>query len=124
MTRLFDHRRLTGMLAAAAGGVLLASGAATTASAAGTTDPAISHSGQSRYCTDFVNHLSRSLDVSNDRLRAAIVQSARDTIDDAVARGDLTKSQADSLKKRFTNNSMCPATATASHVGRVGGQAH
>jgi hypothetical protein len=114
MRRQLDIRRLARVLVTVAGGVLLASGAATTASAAGTANPTMSHASQSQYCTDFVNHLSRNLNVSTDRLRTAVARSTRTTIDDAVAKGDLTRAQGDSLKKRFANQSVCPAASAAS----------
>src|SRR5215472_1608579 len=54
------------------------------------------------YCQDFVAHLAQSLGVNQSRLQVAMTRAASQTVDDAVARGDITSDQANKLKSRLT----------------------
>jgi hypothetical protein len=121
MTSHLDIGRPVRLLASSAAGLLLVAGTAVPASAAGTSDATIPYATKGQYCTDFVNHLSRDLNVSPERLRSAAARAARSTVDDAVAKGDLTSSQGDALKKRLSNQNVCP-TASGSTSGNSSGQ--
>lgn len=52
-------------------------------------------------CTAYVGHLAKGLNVSTDRLSAAALQAAKDTVKDEVANGTLTRAQADRLLSRL-----------------------
>lgn len=60
-----------------------------------------------QYCQDFIRHMSTDLGISTDRVQAAMIRAARQTLDDAVVKGDLTKSQADTIKARLGTESIC-----------------
>jgi hypothetical protein len=66
-----------------------------------------SNSAGKRYCASFVNHLARDLGVSPDRLQGAGRRAATETIDDAAAKGDLTKEQASILKSYVAGRPVC-----------------
>jgi hypothetical protein len=65
------------------------------------------HQVASQYCQDFVGHLSHALGVSPAHAREALTTAARQTVDDAVARGDLTQQQATGMKNQLTDGSIC-----------------
>lgn len=73
-----------------------------------------------KYCQDFVNHLSADLGISRDRLQTAMAKAGHQTIDDAVAKGDLTKERANAMKARISSQSLCSASPD-SHDGMSGG---
>lgn len=75
-----------------------------------------------RYCQDFVNHLSADLGINRDKLQAAMAKAGQQTIDDAVAKGDLTKERANAMKARISSQSLCSASPD-SHDGMSGGGA-
>lgn len=75
-----------------------------------------------RYCQDFVNHLSADLGINRDKLQAAMAKAGNQTIDDAVAKGDLTKERANAMKARISSQSLCSASPD-SHDGMSGGGA-
>lgn len=110
MAREFHVRKLACALTS---GVVLAAAAA--AAPAGTTAMATGPAGQSpnahkaasQYCQDFVGHLSVTLGVSRARAQEALTSAARQTVDDAVARGDLTSQQAQGMKSQLTDGSIC-----------------
>src|SRR5215469_5601082 len=110
MAREFHVRRLACALTS---GVVLAAAAA--AAPAGTTAMATGPAGQSpnahqvasQYCQDFVGHLSHTLGVSPAHVRQALTTAARQTVDDAVARGDLTQQQASGMKSQLSDGSIC-----------------
>jgi hypothetical protein len=74
-----------------------------------------------RYCQDFVGHLSTELGVHSSRMEAAMANAARKTLDDAVRNGDLTSQQATSLRKRIQNRPIC--NADLSGIGGAAAQA-
>jgi hypothetical protein len=59
------------------------------------------------YCASFVSHLAGDMGVSEDRLQSSVTRAAHETIDDAVASGDLTKQQANALKSYLAGRSIC-----------------
>ena len=73
-----------------------------------------------KYCQDFVNHLSADLGINREKLQAAMAKAGRETIDDAVAKGDLTKERARAMKARISSQSVCSASPD-SHDGTTGG---
>jgi ribosomal protein S20 len=73
-----------------------------------------------RYCQDFVNHLSADLGINKEKLQAAMAKAGHETIDDAVAKGDLTKERASAMKARISSQSLCSASPD-SHDGTSGG---
>ena len=75
----------------------------------------------SRYCQDFVSHLSTELGVHSSRLEAAMANAARKTLDDAVKNGDLTSQQAANLRERIQNRPIC--NADLSGIGGAAAQA-
>jgi hypothetical protein len=85
------------------------------ASSADITGTSASNSAAKHYCASFVNHLARDLRVSPERLQGAVTRAATETIDDAVAKGDLTKKQASSLKSYVAGRPVCS-------LGRQGGE--
>jgi hypothetical protein len=121
-----DHlniARLGRLLACGAAGVLLTAGTMTTASAAGASPTGnFPHAKRAQYCRDFVSHLSRDLNISNERTQAAMARAARATVDDAVAKGDLTKAQGDALKRHLAEKNLC-AVHSGAAAGGGGGEA-
>lgn len=75
----------------------------------------------SRYCQDFVGHLSTELGVHSSRMEAALANAARKTLDDAVRNGDLTSQQAANLRDRIQNRPVC--NADLSGIGVAAAQA-
>jgi len=110
MAREFHVRRLACTLTS---GVVLAAAAAaapvgTTAMATGPASQSPNaHQVASQYCQDFVGHLSHTLGVSPAHVREALTTAARQTVDDAVARGDLTQQQASGMKSQLSDGSIC-----------------
>jgi|SRR5215472_11041890 len=87
------------------GVILAAAGAASPALAstrAATPSQAPSPGAHVAYCQDFVAHLAQSLGVNQTRLQVALTRAASQTVDDAVARGDITSEQANKMKSRLT----------------------
>jgi hypothetical protein len=75
----------------------------------------------SRYCQDFAGHLASDLGVSSSRVQAAMTRAARQTVDDAVANGDLNSKQASSIKARIAHRPICSADLSA--IGGAAAQA-
>jgi hypothetical protein len=92
----------------AAGGVVLPWTSALRArpviAANGTPSPS---SKAAQYCQDFIGHLAKDLGVSTDRVQSAMARAARQTLDDAVSRGDVTKAQADAIRSRLATQPIC-----------------
>lgn len=65
------------------------------------------------YCQDFVGHLSRTVGIGEPQVQSALVTAARETVGDAVTRGDLTSQQASSIDSQLASGSICNVTATA-----------
>jgi hypothetical protein len=74
---------------------------------AGASGPPAAALATRHYCAGFVSHLARDLGVSEDRLQSGVTRAAHETIDDAVASGDLTKQQANALKSYLSGRSIC-----------------
>jgi hypothetical protein len=73
----------------------------------GTSGPSAATFAARHYCGSFVSHLARDLGVSEERLQSAVTRAGRETIDDAVASGDLTTKQANALKSYLGGRSIC-----------------
>jgi uncharacterized protein YidB (DUF937 family) len=116
-----------------AGAVLLAAAAvAVTASAAGlgvgsllaasaTPSPKPSASpsaggARTAACQDFLGHLAGQLKTSTDKLDAAAIAAAKQTIEDQVVAGKLTRDQADKIESRLSSGNLCA-------LGRSGARA-
>lgn len=86
------------------GVVLAAAGAAPALASSMAAAPSQSPSpgAHAAYCQDFVAHLAQSLGVNQTRLQVALTRAASQTVDDAVARGDITSDQANTMKSRLT----------------------
>ncbi|HKF19564.1 MAG TPA: hypothetical protein VKF14_20565 [Candidatus Dormibacteraeota bacterium] len=86
------------------GVVLAAAGAAPAVASSVAAAPGQSPSpgAHAAYCQDFVAHLAQSLGVNQTRLQVALTRAASQTVDDAVARGDITSDQANTMKSRLT----------------------
>lgn len=68
------------------------------------------HAGmRAAYCQDFVGHLSTAAGVGPGQMQSALARAARETVDDAVAKGDLTSEQASRIKTRLSSGSVCNA---------------
>jgi uncharacterized protein YidB (DUF937 family) len=59
------------------------------------------------YCNKFLSHLATNLGKSQTEVTGAIGKAVTQTIDDAVASGDLTKAQADRLKAKLASGPVC-----------------
>ena len=118
---------------AAAGGLLLAAAAiAVTASAAGlhvgpvaaassaakTTPPATGTTKGQTYCQDFAKNFASSLGKSQDQVNTAAGAAFKQTLKDAVAKGDLTQAEADKMLARMPAGNACAAA-----LGRIGAKA-
>ena len=68
-------------------------------------------------CNDFLSHLATNLGVSQSKLQSALQKSVGQTIDDAVAAGKMSSSQAATIKQRLGNRTLC------SFAPRFGGRA-
>lgn len=102
------------------GVVLAAAGAAAPALASGVAavpSQSPSPGAHAAYCQDFVGHLSRDLGVNQARLQVALTKAASQTVDDAVAKGDITSDQASTIKSRLTSGSICGAHMGGFEVG-------
>jgi hypothetical protein len=75
----------------------------------------------SRYCQDFVGHLASDLGIGSSKVQAAMARAARQTLDDAVANGDLTSKQAGAIKARIAHRPIC--NADLSGIGGAAAQA-
>lgn len=58
-------------------------------------------------CQDFLKHLAQNIGRSQSGTQAAIIKSADQTIDDAVAAGKITAAEAAKLKQRIATGSLC-----------------
>ena len=68
------------------------------------------HAGmRAAYCQDFVGHLATAAGVGSGQMQSALATAARETVDDAVAKGDLTSQQASKIKTRLSRGSVCNA---------------
>ncbi|TMD10413.1 MAG: hypothetical protein E6J02_01010 [Chloroflexi bacterium] len=118
---------------AAAGGLLLAAAAiAVTASAAGlhvgpvaaassaakTTPPATGTTKAQTYCQDFAKNFASSLGKSQDQVNTAARDAFKQTLKDAVSKGDLTQAEADKMLARMPAGNACAAA-----LGRIGAAA-
>ena len=120
-------------LAAAAVGALLVSGAvvAITAYAAGVQMPQFAaspspspsakpHGPSSQQaqqsCQDYLTHFAKDLNKSTADVQKAAKQAFDQTIDDAVTKGQLTKTEGDALKAKFDANQVC--TGQLGAIGR------
>ena len=65
------------------------------------------------YCQDFVGHLSRTVGIGEPQVQSALVTAARETVSDAVARGDVTSQQASTIDSQLASGSICNVTAAA-----------
>ena len=93
-------------LAAGGIGVAAASTASDQASGAATPSPKQTPA-RASFCADFVSHLAADLGKSRDATEDAIDKAAKQTIDDAVAKGALTSQQAQRLKDALSKNGVC-----------------
>ena len=126
------HSRAFRAIAISGAALAVAGGAAVAAQASGVNvvpflaaSPVASSSPQpgassahGQWCTVFLGHLSADLGVSQDKLASATVKAARQTIEDAVAKGKLTRAQADRLEARLSSGSLCKGEIGALHRGR------
>ncbi len=109
----------------AAGGLLIAVAAiAVTASAAGlhvgpvaasssaarTTSPATGATKAQTYCQDFAKNFASKLGKTQDQVNAAARDAFKQTLKDAVTKGDLTQAQADKMLARMPAGNACAAT--------------
>ena len=92
-------------LAAGGIGVAAASTASDQPTAAATPSP--KQAPARAFCADFVSHLAADLGKSRDATEDAIDKAAKQTIDDAVAKGALTSQQAQRLKDALSKNGVC-----------------
>lgn len=69
--------------------------------------PSSKSSAAQNYCNDFMSHLAANLGKKQDQVQKAISDSASQTLNDAVKKGDLTQKQADAIKARLNNGSLC-----------------
>lgn len=67
----------------------------------------------------FLSHLADNLGISRDKLDQAITTSSDQTIDQAVANGDLTQQQGDALKERLANGDLFTFGARHGRPGRA-----
>jgi polyhydroxyalkanoate synthesis regulator phasin len=93
-------------LAAGGIGVAAASTASDQPTAAATPSPKQTPA-RASFCADFVSHLAADLGKSRDATEDAIDKAAKQTIDDAVAKGALTSQQAQRLKDALSKNGVC-----------------
>ena len=98
------NRHVRWGLALTTGVVLAAAGAApaVASSLAATPGQSPAPGAHAAYCQDFVAHLAQSLGVNQTRLQVALTRAANQTVDDAVARGDITSDQASTMKSKLT----------------------
>ena len=92
-------------LAAGGIGVAAASTASDQPTAAATPSP--KQAPARAFCADFVSHLAADLGKSRDATEDAIDKAAKQTIDEAVAKGALTAQQAQRLKQALSKNGVC-----------------
>ncbi len=100
-------------LAAAAGLSLAAFAFVVTVAATGTPllaaspspSPSPSSGSGTNYCSRFTGHVASNLGKSQSQVQKAISDAIGQTIDDAVKNGDLTQSQASTIKSRLNSNS-------------------
>ena len=69
--------------------------------------PSSKASAAQTYCNDFLSHLAANLGKKQDQVQKAISDSASQTLNDAVKKGDLTQKQADAIKARLNNGGLC-----------------
>jgi hypothetical protein len=112
---------------AVAGIAVVVSGAATgTPLLAASPSPSPSPGSGTNYCSRFTGHLASNLGKSQSQVQKAISDAVSQTIDDAVKNGDLTQSQANSIKARIgsnTNAAQCAGglKGLPGAIGRPGG---
>lgn len=61
----------------------------------------------SAVCTDFINHFTADLGVSQSKVDAAFQQAISETLADQVKAGKLTQAQADAIKARLAGKEPC-----------------
>lgn len=57
-----------------------------------------------KYCDAFIGHVGTNLGKSSDEVKKAMVDAANQTVDEAVASGDLTQAQADKIKTQIKDS--------------------
>ncbi len=68
----------------------------------------------SAVCNDFVSHFASNLGSSPTKVDAAFQKAVGQTLDDEVKNGDITRAQADAIKKKIAGQAPCallPSTA-------------
>jgi polyhydroxyalkanoate synthesis regulator phasin len=75
------------------------------------------------YCNRFLSHLAGNLGKSQSEVATAVGKAVTQTIDDAVASGDLTKTQADRVKAKLATGPACNAGFGGSFGYRAKGRA-
>jgi uncharacterized protein YidB (DUF937 family) len=111
---------------AVAGVAVVVTGAATgTPLLAASPSPSPSPGSGTNYCSRFSGHLASNLGKSQSQVQKAISDAINQTIDDAVKNGNLTQSQANSIKARAgssTNGAQCAGLrGLPGVIGRAGG---
>lgn len=73
-------------------------------------------SAKQQYCQDFLNNFASDLGKKPSDVQAAAVKAFGQTVDQAVKDGKLTKTQADQLKQKAANGTLCQG------LGNIGGR--
>jgi polyhydroxyalkanoate synthesis regulator phasin len=73
------------------------------------------------YCQAFVSHLATDLGKSPDTVKDAIVKAAKQTVDDAVARGALTSQQGQRIKDAISKGGVCSGALRTALRQRLAG---
>lgn len=110
-----------------AGVAVVVTGAATgTPLLAASPSPSPSPGSGTNYCNRFTGHLASNLGKSQSQVQKAISDAISQTIDDAVKNGDLTQTQASTIKTRLgssTSGAQCAGglKGLPGVIGRTGG---
>jgi len=91
-------------VSAAVVAVVVTSAATGTPLLAASPSPSPSAGSGTNYCSRFTGHLASNLGKSQSEVQKAISDALNQTIDDAVKNGDLTQSQANSIKAKLSSN--------------------
>ena len=96
------------VLGLAAGGIGVAAASTASDRPAGSASPSPKQApARASFCADFVSHLATDVGKSRDATEDAIDKAAKQTIDDAVAKGALTAERAQRLKDALSKNGVC-----------------